>query len=298
MVCLQVTDTGETILGLSKRNVDLLQIENSKSFWLAAGREYSKIAIPNFGLLERFCKPADERSRLSSIFFFGLLAGGRGSVAECSIMARQLRTACQPFCCSTTSRPIGWSERTRTSSCLLLSRTVQLTACPVCSSHKTEHRRSGRRAVCAEISRRQIDEVHDRHRRTDRQCEPHKRARHKTGEQLVAGRIFAHRRKHCKIVAPCLAYQSIHHACRSVDQSVQSTDYYIREVPRSADYEYEYVWVSRILTRWLSVPRRTYWQNEYEYEYNVVGRLKLVDRGHSGSRGYSAVLYVCAASQP
>ena len=47
----------------------------------------------------------------------------------------------------------------------------------------------------------------------------------------------------------------------------------IREVPRSADYEYEYVWVSRILTRWLSVPRRRYWQNDYEY--NVVGRVKL-----------------------
>ena len=31
----------------------------------------------------------------------------------------------------------------------------------------------------------------------------------------------------------------------------------IREVPRSADYEYEYVWGSRILTRSLSVPRRT-----------------------------------------
>ena len=46
---------------------------------------------------------------------------------------------------------------------------------------------------------------------------------------------------------------------------------HIREVPRSADYEYEYVWVSRILTRWLSVPGRTCWQNEYEYEYNVVG---------------------------
>ena len=42
------------------------------------------------------------------------------------------------------------------------------------------------------------------------------------------------------------------------------------EVPRSADYEYECVWVSRILTRWLSVPRRTCWQNEYEY--NLVGR--------------------------
>ena len=50
---------------------------------------------------------------------------------------------------------------------------------------------------------------------------------------------------------------------------------HIREVPRLADYEYEYVWVSRILTRWLSVPRRTYWQNEYEYEYNVVGRVNL-----------------------
>ena len=49
----------------------------------------------------------------------------------------------------------------------------------------------------------------------------------------------------------------------------------IREVPRSADYEYEYVWVSRILTRWLSVPRRRCWQNEYEYEYKVVGRVKL-----------------------
>ena len=33
--------------------------------------------------------------------------------------------------------------------------------------------------------------------------------------------------------------------------------------------------MSRVLTRWLSVPRRTNWQNEYEYEYNVVGRVKL-----------------------
>ena len=50
----------------------------------------------------------------------------------------------------------------------------------------------------------------------------------------------------------------------------------IREVPRSANYEYEYVWVSRILTRWLSVPRRSRSsQNEYEYEYNIVGRVKL-----------------------
>ena len=49
-----------------------------------------------------------------------------------------------------------------------------------------------------------------------------------------------------------------------------------REVPRSADYEYEYVWVSRILTRWLSVPRRICWQNECEYEYIFrVGRMKL-----------------------
>ena len=48
-----------------------------------------------------------------------------------------------------------------------------------------------------------------------------------------------------------------------------------REVPRSADYEYEYVWVSRILTRWLSVLQRTYWQIEDECEYDVVGRVKL-----------------------
>ena len=34
----------------------------------------------------------------------------------------------------------------------------------------------------------------------------------------------------------------------------------IREVPQSADYEY--VWVSRILTRWLSVPQRTCWQKK------------------------------------
>ena len=54
------------------------------------------------------------------------------------------------------------------------------------SSHKTDQP-PGRRAVCAEKSRRQIDEVHDRHRRTDRQCEPRKQERDKTGEQLVAG---------------------------------------------------------------------------------------------------------------
>ena len=64
-----------------------------------------------------------------------------------------------------------------------------------------------------------------------------------------------------------ILYKVGRRACRSVDTSCT--------VPRSADYEYEYVWVSRILTRWLSVPRRRYWQNEYEYEYNVVGRVKL-----------------------
>ena len=75
----------------------------------------------------------------------------------------------------------------------------------------------------------------------------------------------------------------------------------IREVPRSADYEYEYVWVSRILTRWLSVPRLTYWQNEYEYEYNVVVRVKLVALAHWGlrvPRPLSRTLRVCAGSQP
>ena len=65
-----------------------------------------------------------------------------------------------------------------------------------------------------------------------------------------------------------------------------------REVPRSADYEYEYVWVSRILTRWLSVPRRTYWQNEYEY--NVVGRVKLAaPRPLRVPRPLSRTLRVC-----
>ena len=72
----------------------------------------------------------------------------------------------------------------------------------------------------------------------------------------------------------------------------------IREVPRSADYEY--VWVSCILTCWLFlVLRRTYWQNEYEY--NVFGLVKLAaprPPSSSGSRGYSAVpYYVCAGSQ-
>ena len=40
----------------------------------------------------------------------------------------------------------------------------------------------------------------------------------------------------------------------------------------------------------ISVPRRTNWQNEYEYEYNVVGRVKLAAPRHSqsGSRGHSA----------
>ena len=33
--------------------IDLLQIENSRSFRLAAGREYSKFAIPNGGLARR-----------------------------------------------------------------------------------------------------------------------------------------------------------------------------------------------------------------------------------------------------
>ena len=43
----------------------------------------------------------------------------------------------------------------------------------------------------AEISRHQIVEVHDRHRRTV--CKPRKQAKHKlkTGEQLVAGRIVS-----------------------------------------------------------------------------------------------------------
>ena len=36
-----------------------------------------------------------------------------------------------------------------------------------------------------------IDEVHDRHRRTNRQHEPRKQARHKTGEQLVAGGVVS-----------------------------------------------------------------------------------------------------------
>ena len=46
-------------------NIDLLQIENSRSFRLAAGREYPKIAIPNFGLLER---SANRRGFRASFF--------------------------------------------------------------------------------------------------------------------------------------------------------------------------------------------------------------------------------------
>ena len=68
----------------------------------------------------------------------------------------------------------------------------------------------------------------------------------------------------------------------------------IREVPRSADFEYEYVWVSRILTRWPSVPRRTYWQNEYEYEYDIVGRMKIAaPRPLRVPRPLSRTLCVC-----
>ena len=75
----------------------------------------------------RSARTSDRGFRAS---FFGLPAGGRGSVVERSIMACQLRTACQPFCCSTTSRVI-WANK-NFFCCLLLSRTVQLTACPVC----------------------------------------------------------------------------------------------------------------------------------------------------------------------
>ena len=56
--------------------MDLLQIEKSRSFRirLAARREYPKIAIPNFGLLERSAnrRTSDRGFRAS---FFGLPAG-------------------------------------------------------------------------------------------------------------------------------------------------------------------------------------------------------------------------------
>ena len=49
-----------------------------------------------------------------------------------------------------------------------------------------------------------------------------------------------------------------------------------REVPRLADYRLRMcVCLSRTLTRWLSVLRRTCPQKEYKYEYNRTGRVKL-----------------------
>ena len=96
--------------------------------------------------------------------------------------------------------------------------------------------------------------------------------------------------KHVLLISDLLAHrkslsdETIHCnslSCKLFPQLIDNSGvlFLLIEVPRSADYEYEYVWVSRILTRWLSVPRRTYWQNEYEYEYNVVERVKLAAPG-------------------
>ena len=172
-------------------NIDLLQIENSRSFRLTAGCEYAKIAGPNFGSLERSAnRRTSDRGFPCSIFFYGLPAGGRGSVVERSNMAHPLRTAWQPCCCSTTSRVI-WANKNFFSR-LLLSSTVQLTACPVCSSRKTDWASTiwTTSGVCGDFASPNWRSPWQT-QRTDRQCEPRKQARHRTGEQLVAGRIFS-----------------------------------------------------------------------------------------------------------
>ena len=53
--------------------------------------------------------------------------------------------------------------------------------------------------------------------------------------QVVYCQIFAHRCKHCKIVAPCLAYKSIHH-CTAVTLVVQSISLFSQTQTQTQTY--------------------------------------------------------------
>ena len=235
------TDGGRRRTDVFQRTfMDLLQIKNRDRFefdsWPGASTRKLLSRISDCSSVLQTGRRAIAASE--HLFYrFACWSGGRGSVVERSIMGCQLRTAFQPFRRPTTNRVI-WANK-NFFCCLLLSRTVQLTACPrpACSTvlrrlsiDHLDDERCVQRFRVAKLTKCMTDTGGQ----TD--CVSYV-SRQDTSEQLVAGspqcRSSRIRRKHCKSQPLAwLTKRSITalHAYSLVDQSVQSTDYFSHTV--------------------------------------------------------------------